>query len=140
MLLAARRSALPALERLGSTLLDDVAVPKPSIPALIARIEAIATSHSVLVGTFGHAGDGNLHPTLVYDPDSTQSKTAVLAAFDEIIRAALDLGGTITGEHGVGTLKQPYLTTMVGSAERALMGRIKAAFDPTGVLNPGKAI
>jgi D-lactate dehydrogenase (cytochrome)/glycolate oxidase len=140
LLLAARRSALPALERLGSTLLDDVAVPTPSIPALIARIETVAATHRVVIGTFGHAGDGNLHPTLVYDPSSPKSKAAVLAAFDEIVRAALDLGGTITGEHGVGALKQPYLADMIGPTERALMHRIKDAFDPTGILNPGRAI
>ncbi len=140
MLLAARRSALPALERLGTTLLDDVAVPKPAIPAMLDTIEAIAARHEVVIGTFGHAGDGNLHPTIVFHPDDPASAERAGHAFDDIVLAALAVGGSLTGEHGVGSLKTPYLARMFGAPERDLMARIKAAFDPQGILNPGRAI
>ncbi len=140
LLLAARRSALPALERLGTTLLDDIAVPKPAMPEMFERIQRTAERHQLVIGTFGHAGDGNLHPTIVFDASRPESKKAAFAAFDEIVRDALALEGTITGEHGVGSLKRGYLGEMVGEVERELMGRIKAAFDPRGILNPGKGI
>jgi glycolate oxidase len=139
-LLAARRAALPALERLGRTLLDDVAVPKAALPTMLACIPPIAARHGVVIGTFGHAGDGNLHPTIVFDRDDVGAAARALGAFDEIVRAALDLGGTLTGEHGIGSLKVGYLTAMLGAPERALMARIKSAFDPRGILNPGKAL
>jgi glycolate oxidase len=137
LLLAARRMALPALEKLGTTLLDDVAVPQPAIPEMMRRITAVAEQSGLIIGTFGHAGDGNLHPTIVFRPDQHD---AALAAFDAIVRGALELGGTISGEHGIGSLKRDYLSAMLGPAERALQSRIKAAFDPHGILNPGKAI
>ena len=138
--LAARRSALPALERLGTVLLDDVAVPKPALTTMLGRIDAVAEHRGVVVGTFGHAGDGNLHPTLVLDASSPSSVADARLAFDDIVQAAVDLGGTITGEHGVGSLKLPYLAAMLGPAESGLMARIKGAFDPDGLLNPGRAI
>lgn len=140
LLLEARRQALPALERKGTTLLDDVVVPRPAIPAMIARIGAIAAEHRLVIGTFGHAGDGNLHPTIVFDRADARSAAAASAAFEAIVRAAVALGGSITGEHGVGSLKRDLLGAMIGDAERALMARIKASFDPRGILNPGKAI
>jgi glycolate oxidase len=140
LLLTARRMALPALEKKGMTLLDDVAIPKPALPVMLARIEEIAAARGLVIGTFGHAGDGNLHPTIVFDARDEASRASAYAAFDDIVRAALVLGGSISGEHGIGSLKGGYLTAMVGEAERALMGRIKAAFDPRGILNPGKAI
>lgn len=139
-LLAARRMALPALEKLGRTLLDDVAVPRPALPAMMARIPEIAARHDVVIGTFGHAGDGNLHPTIVFARGDEAAAARAAAAFDEIVRAALALGGTITGEHGVGSLKRGYVAAMFGQPERELMGRIKAAFDPQGILNPGKKL
>ena len=138
--LAARRAALPALERLGTTLLDDIAVPKPLLTAMLDRISQAAGRRGVVVGTFGHAGDGNLHPTLVFDAGEPSSVAAARLAFDDIVHAALDLGGTVTGEHGVGSLKLPYLDAMLGPAEQALMARIKSAFDPHQILNPGRAI
>ena len=140
LLLTARRLAFPALERLGSTLLDDVAVPKPAIPEMMRRIPRIAAEHGLVIGTFGHAGDGNLHPTIVFDEKDPASQAAAYRAFDAILMAALELGGTITGEHGVGSLKRAYVGRMVGDVERALMARVKAAFDPKGILNPGKGI
>jgi D-lactate dehydrogenase (cytochrome)/glycolate oxidase len=138
-LLEARRLALPALERRGTVLVDDVAVPVPAIPAMVAAVEEASRRHGVVVGTFGHAGDGNLHPTLAYDPADPASAGAARAAFDDILAAALALGGTLTGEHGVGLLKRPYLGAQRGPAERALMARVKAAFDPGNLLNPHKA-
>jgi glycolate oxidase len=140
LLVTARRMALPALEKKGMTLLDDVAVPKPAIPAMIAKIRAIGEAHRLVIGTFGHAGDGNLHPTIVFDHASPESTRAAYAAFDEIVKSAIALGGSITGEHGVGSLKPSYLSAMLGETERSLMQRVKAAFDPRGTLNPGKAI
>ncbi|MEO0324812.1 MAG: FAD-linked oxidase C-terminal domain-containing protein [Myxococcota bacterium] len=139
MLLQARRMALPALERLGTPLLDDVCVPPASLPAMVAACERAAEETGLTIGTFGHAGDGNLHPTIVHDATDPASVAAAERAFDAIVHAALTLGGTVTGEHGVGLLKRRHLAEALGGAERALMGRIKAAFDPHGILNPGKA-
>jgi glycolate oxidase len=138
MLLIARHQALPALERLGSVLLDDVAVPVHELPTLITKIQAIAAEHQLTIGTFGHAGDGNLHPTIIFDQSDPLQVAAAQGAFDDIIRAAVGLGGTITGEHGIGSLKRDYLAEMVGTSEVALMQRIKLAFDPTNILNPHK--
>ncbi len=138
-LLAARRAALPALERMGRTLLDDVAVPIPMLPVMLERIAQIAERYRVVIGTFGHAGDGNLHPTIVWDRGDDAAAARAMAAFDELVKTSLELGGSITGEHGVGTLKLPYMTAQLGEPQRALMARIKAAFDPNGILNPGKA-
>ncbi|MDR7311295.1 D-lactate dehydrogenase (cytochrome)/glycolate oxidase [Nocardioides luteus] len=137
-LMAARRAALPAIERLGATLLDDVCVPVPQLPALVEAIARIAAAHRVEVPTFGHAADGNLHPTVVFDAADPASVAAARAAFDDILAAAQELGGTISGEHGIGGLKLGYLDDHVGAAERALMHRVKAAFDPLGILNPGR--
>ena len=137
MLLAARRMALPALERLGTTLLDDIALPQSAIAEMIDRIASVAERSGLVIGTFGHAGDGNLHPTIVFQPSERE---AALVAFDSIVRSAIELGGSISGEHGVGSLKRDYLGAMIGEDERALLARIKAAFDPHGILNPGKAI
>jgi glycolate oxidase len=137
-MLAARRLALPALERLGTTLLDDLAVPKPRLPELFELAASTAARHRLVIGTFGHAGDGNLHPTLVFDGRDESSVRAATAAFDELVRGAIELGGTITGEHGVGTLKHRHIGWALGEAERALMRRVKLAFDPNGILNPDK--
>jgi len=138
-LLQARRLAIPALEQQGTTLLDDVAVPRSRIPALLARSEDIATEHDVTIGSFGHAGDGNLHPTLVVPHgDDGTVLTRALAAFDDLVVSALDLGGTITGEHGVGSIKAPFLEREVGTANLALQRRIKRTLDPLGLLNPGR--
>lgn len=138
-LLAARRCNLPALARSGSmTILEDVTVPRPKLAEMVAFIAATADKHAVRIGTFGHAGDGNLHPTAVVDGDDRRAVEAALSAFDEIFRHAVDLGGTITGEHGVGAAKLPYLEHRLGPEQMALLRRIKGAFDPLGLLNPGK--
>lgn len=138
-LLAARRCSLPALARLGPmAILEDATVPRPRLAEMVARIDAIAERHDVVIGTFGHAGDGNLHPTCVLHPDDTDAIERAHKAFGEIFRAAMELGGTISGEHGIGASKLPYLVERLGRAQVDLLRRVKAAFDPAGILNPGK--
>jgi len=138
-LLTARRCSLPALARLAPiTMLEDVTVPRPRLAEMVETIDAIATKHAVTCATFGHAGDGNLHPTIVFDPDDGDARHRAEAAFDEIFHAAMAMGGTITGEHGVGAAKRPWLAARLGPVQMALLQRIKTAFDPAGILNPGK--
>ncbi|GAA4250370.1 FAD-binding oxidoreductase [Dactylosporangium darangshiense] len=138
-LLAARRCALPALSRLGgATMLEDVGVPRSRLPELVRRIDAIAERHEVTMATFGHAGDGNAHPVGCFAPGDAGQRARVAAAFDDIFAAAIELGGTITGEHGVGAAKLPYLEAQLGPRQTALLAAIKRAFDPAGILNPGK--
>jgi len=138
-LLAARRCALPALSRLAPvTMLEDVTVPRPRIAAMVGDIDEIARRHDVVCATFGHAGDGNLHPTIVFDAADVEARERAEAAFDEIFGRALAHGGTITGEHGVGAAKLRWLGQRLGDDQLALLRRIKAAFDPAGILNPGK--
>jgi glycolate oxidase len=138
-LLAARRCALPALSRLGgATMLEDVGVSRSRLPELVRRINVIAERHEVTMATFGHAGDGNAHPVGCFDPGDPGQRSRVAAAFDDVFAAAVELGGTITGEHGVGAAKLPYLEAQLGERQIALLARIKQAFDPVGILNPGK--
>jgi glycolate oxidase len=138
-LMEARRAALPALARLGPiTLLEDATVPRSKLAEMVERIEAIAASYGLTIGTFGHAGDGNLHPTCVLASNSAEEVERAHRAFTEIFAAAIELGGVITGEHGVGLAKLPWLEANLGSAQMALLRRIKQAFDPAGILNPGK--
>jgi glycolate oxidase len=139
-LLSARRCTLPALSRLGSlTILEDASVPRPRLAEMVRRIEAISQTHDVTIATFGHAGDGNLHPTCVLDSaEDVDGIARAEAAFADIFAAALELGGTITGEHGVGAAKLPFLRQRLGGDQVALLSRVKAAFDPAGILNPGK--
>jgi glycolate oxidase len=139
-LLNVRRLVYPALEREGQTLLDDVAVPRSALTTLIARIEHIAGRTGADIATFGHAGDGNLHPTILYDAANIESRAVASEAFGQIVDAAVELGGTCTGEHGVGVLKRPFLTGELGERQAALQRSIKHAFDPRGILNPGRAI
>jgi glycolate oxidase len=140
LLMAARRLAHDALERQGATLLDDVAVPIGRIPELLEAIEAIAERRGVQIGTFGHAGDGNMHPTIIFDPHDPDAEASARSAFDDILRTTLDLGGTITGEHGVGLLKRPYLEAEIGGSGLRLHSTVKRALDPLGILNPGKIL
>jgi glycolate oxidase len=113
-------------------------VPLSRLPELVSRIDAIAVRHGVTIATFGHAGDGNTHPTGCFNPGDASQRTRVAVAFGEIFAAAVELGGTITGEHGVGAAKLPFLAAQLGPAQTALLTRIKRAFDPAGILNPGK--
>ena len=138
-LLTARRSTLPALSRLGSlTMLEDATVPRPRLAEMVDRINEIAERHTVPIATFGHAGDGNLHPTCVVDQHDAAAIDRAHKAFEEIFAAAIELDGTITGEHGVGAAKLPFLEARLGADQVTLLRRIKAAFDPAGILNPGK--
>jgi glycolate oxidase len=137
--LAARRAVLPALSRLEPlTILEDATVPRSRIAEMVARIQEIAQREGLMIGTFGHAGDGNLHPTVVLDAGDTAAVERAHRAFDEIFAIAIDMGGSITGEHGVGLVKLRHLERQLGAGQLALLRRIKHAFDPNGILNPGK--
>lgn len=138
LLLTARRLAYPALEQLGEVLVDDVAVPVSRLAEMLRRIEALAARSGALIATVAHAGDGNLHPLIVFDRRDSADEARALATFQTLMTEALALGGTITGEHGVGTLKRDYLPQQLGAASVALQRRLKLAFDPLGLLNPGK--
>jgi glycolate oxidase len=138
-LLTARRSAFTALARLRpTTILEDATVPRSRIADMVLRINEIARKYNVTIATFGHAGDGNLHPTATTDARDKEEVHRVEEAFAEIFEATIELGGTITGEHGVGLVKAPYLEWKVGAPGIEVMKGIKAAFDPQGLLNPGK--
>ena len=143
-LLALRRAAHPAFARLGEVLIEDVAVPRSALPQMFDAIAAIAARHGLPIPVIAHAGDGNLHPNVVVPPSVPHAPgeipDVVWAAGEEIFRAAIALGGTLTGEHGVGVLKRRWLAEALGEEVLALSRRVKAAFDPLGLLNPGKAI
>ncbi len=139
LLMTARRMALPALERLGaSLLLDDVAVPRSQVATFIDGCEAIATRADLVIGVVGHAGDGNMHPTIVFDGADPDQRVRAFAAFDAVLELGLSLGGTITGEHGVGNLKTAWLEREIGPVSLSVHQAVKAALDPQGLLNPGK--
>ncbi|MFV0462109.1 MAG: FAD-binding oxidoreductase [Nostocoides sp.] len=137
LFLAARRAGLHAIERLGSILLEDVGVPVPRLPELLAGIEEISARVGLAIPVVAHAGDGNTHPNIVYDAAAPGAKDVAYAAFEEIMALAIDLGGTITGEHGVGRLKKSALPAQLGPEVMALTRTIKSALDPDGLLNPG---
>ncbi|ATL71567.1 FAD-binding protein [Nocardia terpenica] len=137
---AARRFAIPALERKGPLLLEDVGVPLPRLGELIDGIAAIAARRQVLVSVIAHAGDGNTHPLIVYNPADAAESARAQQAFGEIMDLAIALGGTITGEHGVGRLKKAWLPDQLGPDAMALTRRIKDALDPQGILNPGAVL
>ncbi|MFZ9441845.1 MAG: FAD-binding oxidoreductase [Candidatus Nanopelagicaceae bacterium] len=138
-LLYARRCSLPALARLGSmSILEDISVPRPQLSRAAEAIEGIGEKYSLLIGTFGHAGDGNLHPTIVINKDDADEVARAEKSLADIFNLALDLGGTITGEHGVGSAKLPYLKQKLGDVSLALHRNIKSVFDPDGILNPGR--
>ncbi|MBI5338101.1 MAG: FAD-binding protein [Mycolicibacterium rufum] len=137
---AARRFAIPAVEARGSLLLEDVGVPLPALAELVAGVEKIAANHNLLISVIAHAGDGNTHPLIVFDPADADMEKRAQQAFGEIMDLAVGLGGTITGEHGVGRLKRPWLAGQLGPEVMELNRRIKAALDPDGILNPGAAI
>ena len=137
---AARRFAIPAVEAKGTLLLEDVGVPLPRLGDLVTGIADIAAERDVMISVIAHAGDGNTHPLIVYDPSDSAMKKRAELAFGEIMDLAINLGGTITGEHGVGRLKRPWLAGQIGPDAMALNRRIKDALDPAGILNPGAAI
>ncbi|MCX6470080.1 MAG: FAD-binding protein [Corynebacteriales bacterium] len=133
----ARRMAIPAVEKLGSLLLEDVGVPLPTLPDLVDGIAAIAAQREVMISVIAHAGDGNTHPLIVFDPDDTDQAARAQLAFGEVMDLAIGLGGTITGEHGVGRLKKPWLPDQVGTDVMDISRRIKDALDPDHLMNPG---
>ncbi|MCA1060655.1 glycolate oxidase subunit GlcD [Rossellomorea aquimaris] len=135
----ARRSALSALARLKpTTILEDATVPRSEIAKMVKAINDIADRHGLKICTFGHAGDGNLHPTVATDARDHDEMERVEAAFEEIFAHAIDLGGTITGEHGVGMMKAPYLEWKLGPEGVGAMKMIKQSFDPNNIMNPNK--
>lgn len=137
MLLQARRVVLLALELYGTWLTDDVCVPRTRIGELIAGCERIGTEVGLRIAVVGHAGDGSMHPTIVYDRDSPDEFARARRAFDEILALALRLGGTITGEHGVGKIKREWLATEIGPVGMRVHRTLKAALDPGNLFNPG---
>jgi glycolate oxidase len=137
LFVAARRAAFPAIEARGAILLEDVGAPVPQLPELLAAIAAIAERHAVEIPVVAHAGDGNTHPIVVFDAADPAARERAYLAFGEIMQAAIALGGTITGEHGVGRTKKAALPDQLGEDVMALSRTIKAALDPYGILNPG---
>ncbi|WP_051840492.1 FAD-binding oxidoreductase [Streptomyces sp. NRRL F-5126] len=139
MLMQARRLSLPALEaQFGTTMIDDVCVPRSRLSDMFEGVEAIAEKYDTKIGICAHAGDGNTHPIVCFDPQNEDEVRRAEEAFDEIMALGLRLGGTITGEHGVGVLKKDWLARELGPVELELQRQIKRAFDPLGLLNPGK--
>ena len=133
----ARRMAIPAVERRGSLLLEDVGVPLPMLPALVEGVARIAEANDVVIAVIAHAGDGNTHPLIVFDPNDDNEARRAQIAFDAVMGLAVEMGGTITGEHGVGRLKKGWLPAQVGDDVMDLTATIKHALDPQGLLNPG---
>jgi glycolate oxidase len=140
MFVAARRMAFPAIEARGSLLLEDVGAPVPLLPELLARVAEIAGKHDVEIPVVAHAGDGNTHPIIVFDPTDEAGEARAREAFGEVMSAAISLGGTITGEHGVGRAKRAALPAQLGTEVMALSRRVKDALDPEGILNPGAVL
>lgn len=138
-LAAARRNAFSALARVRpTTILEDVTVPRSALAHMVRVINEIATRHRLLIGTFGHLGDGNLHPTFLTNERDHEEMHRVEAALEEIVNETLKLGGTVTGEHGVGLAKKAFLRRQLGEGSFELMRTVKQALDPQGLLNPGK--
>ncbi len=133
----ARRAFFPALEGRGTLMLEDVGAPVPQLPDLLAGIEKIAANRAVEIPVVAHAGDGNTHPTIIFDPTDHAAKERAALAFTEIMELAISLGGTITGEHGVGRLKKELLPAQLGSRVMDLNRQVKALLDPDNILNPG---
>ncbi|NBQ44371.1 MAG: FAD-binding oxidoreductase, partial [Mycobacteriaceae bacterium] len=137
---AARRYAIIAVEAKGSLLLEDVGVPLPRLADLVGGVAKIAAEADLTIAVVAHAGDGNTHPLIVYDPADAAMAARAEQAFGDIMDLAISLGGTITGEHGVGRLKKPWLAGQIGPEAMDLNRRIKAALDPDGILNPGAVV
>ncbi|MGC4943932.1 FAD-binding oxidoreductase [Kribbella sp. DT2] len=140
LLLEARRAALLALDELGTTMIDDVCVPRSRLADFIGATEKVAADLGITVGVLGHAGDGNMHPTVVFDATDPEQARRAQVAFDKIMEIGLELGGTITGEHGVGVLKRDWLAQEIGPVALSVHRAIKSALDPENLLNPGKVV
>lgn len=138
-LASARRSAFSALARLSpTTILEDATVPRSELARMVRFVDGIARKYRLRIGTFGHMGDGNLHPTFLTDERNKEEMHRVEEAFHEIFDEAIRLGGTITGEHGVGVAKKGFLPKFAGDAQMRVMRELRKALDPAGILNPGK--
>jgi glycolate oxidase len=137
-LFAARRLAYPAVERLGPVLTEDVCVPRMLVPEMLRRIERIAAEHDIRIANVAHAGDGNLHPLMITPSDDDAARERAQVAFERIVDEAIALGGTVTGEHGVGLLKRRGMADEVGPVVLGMHRAIKHALDPAGIFNPGK--
>jgi glycolate oxidase len=138
-LAAARRSAFSALARLApTTILEDATVPRDQLAHLVRFVEQVAKKHRLRVGTFGHMGDGNLHPTFLTDERNPDEMRRVHEAFKEIFDETIRVGGTITGEHGVGVAKKEFLPRFAGDAQMRVLRELRRVLDPRGILNPGK--
>jgi glycolate oxidase len=140
LLRQARRAAHWALEKIGDVKMEDVGVPRSRVPDMLRAIEAIAARHDVRIGTFGHAGDGNLHPDLVLERGDPRGEAITKAVQADLYQAALDLGGTVTGEHGIGSARREWLEPQLGADAVRVMRSIKTALDPQGLLNPGRVL
>ena len=135
----ARRSAFSALARLApTTILEDATVPRSELAHMIRFVDEVAKKHELKIGTFGHMGDGNLHPTFLTDERNADEIHRVHEAFKEIFDEAIRLGGTITGEHGIGLAKKEFLPKFAGEAQMRVMRELRSVLDPKGILNPGK--
>ena len=137
-LFAARRLAYPALERLGPVLTEDLCVPRSAVPAMLAAVEEIARRHGVRIATIAHAGDGNLHPLILTTPGDEVGQHAAQVAFEEMLDVAVELGGTVTGEHGVGLLKRRGMQVELQPEVLAMQVAVKQTLDPLNLFNPGK--
>jgi glycolate oxidase len=137
-----RRTAYRALEQVGVARMEDVGVPRSRITEMLRAIEDISAAHGITIGTFGHAGDGNLHPTFILDRESEDAVAIARleAARAALYGAALALGGTVTGEHGIGAARRDWLVRQRGEAAVAVMRSIKMALDPQNLLNPGRVL
>jgi glycolate oxidase len=138
-LAAARRNAFSALARVApTTILEDATVPRSELAKMVRYVAAVAEKYKLRIGTFGHMGDGNLHPTFLTDERNKDEMHRVEQAFKEIFDEAIRLGGTITGEHGVGVAKKSFLPKFAGDAQMRVMKELRRVLDPNGILNPGK--
>ena len=137
-LFEARRLAYPALERLGPVLTEDVCVPRSQVPAMLRHISELAARYGVQIATIAHAGDGNLHPLIITPAGDEAARAAAQAAFEELLDAAIALGGTVTGEHGVGLLKRDGMRRELDPGSIAMQSAVRTALDPLGIFNPGK--
>ena len=137
-LFEARLLAYPALERLGPVLTEDVCVPRSKVPAMLEQVTGIGARHGVRIATIAHAGDGNLHPLLVTPPGDETARRAAQAAFQELLDAAIALGGTVTGEHGVGILKRDGMRRELDPGAVAMQSAVRRVLDPLEIFNPGK--
>jgi len=139
-LIRVRKLAYPALERMGATLLDDVALPITKIAEFVEQVEALSKETNLVIGIFGHAGDGNMHPTIVHDHGDQAAAERAQKAFGKIIEIAQSIGGTASGEHGIGSIKPGFVANEISTTVIELQRAVKKVFDPNSILNPGKKI